>query len=226
MLLVVGVLLITARSSLLTPRERLGAGLAIEQPQPAPASGPTVLGSSSRLDNGEGETPPLSSTPQADSTRLPPEPSDPQVIVKDTDGGRLICTQRIPLSDGLVISIAFVVIPKDSPDATRIWGGLVALVMIDNDTTVSDFELSGRTITTLRSGKDTFTLFPPEAKDIGGGVRGLEYSSVIAIDLLSFLKNHELDTVTVQDKGYNVDPRWTRHLTDLVGEVQRELDAR
>jgi hypothetical protein len=150
------------------------------------------------------------------------EEDRPKVISTAIEPGQLVSTSKIGVTDGLFLSISFVVIDPSQPEARKLEQGLAGLAFIENHTPTRDYKLSQRTRVKLLRGGKQFTLVEPEVKDINDRVKALDFSSFVAADLLTFLKRDGKLSVEVDGKSYELSEYWNQHVADLVKEVEKQ----
>lgn len=167
--------------------------------------------------------------PTRDETRVDSS-SDPQMILSDDSGGisgrissqalehgQVIVTTKIPIADGLYLTVMLLVFDKAQPDAIKM-NGLYGLVILENLFETKDYHLTKNTVLQLRIGDSRFSLFPSKY-EADQFKNGLEYGSLSGTELLAFLKGKGTLSVVVNEHEYTLADTWMRHVADFLQEV-------
>jgi formylglycine-generating enzyme len=145
-----------------------------------------------------------------------------KVISMAIDPGQLVATHKIALSDGLFLSLSFVVIDSSQPDSRKL-NGMAGLAFIENILDVAEYRLSSSSQVTLVRGQREFTLAQPQVNN-RKGVVCLDYASFRATDLYGFLQREGKLSVVVGGKRHELSAFWNQHVEDLIKEVQKERE--
>lgn len=161
-------------------------------------------------------------TPQ-NKNHLEEKSLSPEVISQPQGTDQIVLTQKIPLTEALFLTVGFVVIDPEKPEAEEL-DGVAGFIYLENLVKKHDYQLSRQTDITLGRGSlPGFDLVPSKEEWVNKDVKAVDCSNFAPLNLLYYLRDFEGDIyVNVNDTRYSIDEVWTQHLYGVFKEVLRQ----
>ena len=146
-------------------------------------------------------------------------------MIRHEAPGEMLVTPKLGVTDGLMVSITFIV-PSADDNVKYNLGGLAGMVMIDNHIDTNDFGLGRRSRLKLVSDRSSFSLDSPRQSDPNSYVTSLVCERFRARDLHSFLTRFDTLTLSVNGSEYELPPETITCIKQLVSKTSARLRTR
>ncbi|HBN75510.1 MAG TPA: hypothetical protein DD473_06770 [Planctomycetaceae bacterium] len=147
----------------------------------------------------------------------------PSVISRFHGQNHIVATEKMLLDNGLYLTLSFVVIDPDDPNAGML-DGVAGVAMLENLVTIHNHNLTRRTrLRIVRGALPAFEVESPQEHWVNDRLKALDYDGYSPLNLLYYLRGDGLIAIEVDGTWYSLKAMWRKHLADTLEEtlVQR-----
>ncbi len=147
----------------------------------------------------------------------------PVVVSRPHGQNHIVTTEKMPLDDGLFLTVSFFVIHPDEPGVRHPPDGVAVagVVMLENLVTTHDHNLTSRTrLRIARGALPAFEVESPKEKWVNDRLKALDYGGYSPLNLLYYLRGEGRITVEVDGDYYPLSASWREHLSEALEETR------